>query len=577
MSTRAYDYIIQIDDTAGFTSGNSVIGLTSKETAEIVAVDSSNLRVRMNNVYGSFELGESLISNSIILFSYNAFSNVTSFIDGTANTFSLPISGVPEDTIQVYVNGDTLDPQYYVRFNDSSIRFLPRERLASPLTDETVQYTFPDSNVTSLIIQTVSGNTQASSFISSIYDSEITTANSIITAIYNNPYIAEKNTTIQTPLIKLYSIYYPGEWYAPNANGNPSGSGDSFPWPYGFPIHFAEVVGESYSDFNYAVSFGNTVYRVVGVDGGDISVDSTGQIGEITLSIANFDGAIAKLVEDKYILGFNPGNNFIAVVNDELVQNIDPRTVVDHPLYDVQVAQLRGSNAVWDYESARAFGDSWTLLKQDSRDLLGAVVVIRLTYAKFLDYWPEYSIVRSSSANSATVYSSLPYRVGDTVTSNAESTTTSITKIDGNAVYFSDSNLSSLGTGAKLLVVNPDADPASYIEYVYTINRLTELNEFVAKFNLTNWLQYFKMKLPKRKFVNTVCPWRYQGPECKYPSSGFGQIAGSNPPVSANGYFTYTNTPTAEASLDLCSKTLTACSLRRNLINFGGFPGLKNE
>jgi lambda family phage minor tail protein L len=106
---------------------------------------------------------------------------------------------------------------------------------------------------------------------------------------------------------------------------------------------------------------------------------------------------------------------------------------------------------------------------------------------------------------------------------------------------------------------------------------LDELDEFVAKFSLTNWLQYFKMKLPKRKFVNTVCAWKYKGAECKYPTYGTGTIPGSNPPVTANGYFSYTNESVGSQSLDICSKTLTACTLRKNLNNFGGFPGIKNE
>jgi lambda family phage minor tail protein L len=134
-----------------------------------------------------------------------------------------------------------------------------------------------------------------------------------------------------------------------------------------------------------------------------------------------------------------------------------------------------------------------------------------------------------------------------------------------------------LSAGTKLLIVNPDADPTSYVEYVFTVNRLDELDEFVAKFSLTNWLQYYKMKLPRRKFTNVTCPWVYKGQECKYPSSGTGTIVGSNPAISANGYFTYSNEPTESVNLDICSKTLTACALRRNLVNFGGFPGLKNE
>jgi lambda family phage minor tail protein L len=577
MSTRAYDYILQLASTNNFVSGNTIIGLTSKQSAEIVDKDSSNLKIRMSNVYGSFIVGESVISNSTVLTSYNVFSNVTSFVNGTTNTFPLPQSSVPSDSIQVYVNGDILDSQYYVRLDASNIQFIPRERLKSPFEETVEQYTFPDANVKSLIIQTVSGDVEAASFIASSYATQVTTANSSVLAILDNPYISEKNSTQQTPLVKLYTIYYPGEWYAPNANGNPSGSGDSFPWPYTFPMRFAEVVGESYSDFNYAVGFKGELYKVIGIDSGDISVDSTGTIGELSMSISNFDGVIGSIVEDKNLLGYNASNNFSAIVNGELVQNIDPRTIPGNSFFDSNIAAIRGINAAHTYDTASMFGDQWTALKQDSRDMLGAIVTIKLTYAKFLDYWPEYSIVRSSNANSAAVYSSLPYRVGDVVTSNASSNVATVTAIQGSTVFFNNTLIGNIPPGSKLLVVNADADSSSYVEYVYAITRLDELDEFIAKFSLTNWLQYFKMKLPKRKFVNSTCPWRYKGPECKYPQSGVGKISGTGPTVTANGYFTYTNVPTLDVSSDICAKTLSACTLRRNLINFGGFPGLKND
>jgi phage-related protein len=577
MSTRAYDYIIQVANADSFVIGNSVIGATSLTVGELVGKTASNLKVKLSNAYQSFTIGETLLSNSSILTSYNVFSNVTSSIDGISNTFALPISEVSDDAIQVYVDGYILDPQYYTRQSANTIQFTPRDKLVSADSDQTVQYVFPDTSISSLLIQTVSGNAEAYSFISSNYTSQISTASSTISNIFNNPYIAEKNSIQQTPLVKLYTIYYPGEWYPPNANGNPSGSGDTFPWPYGFPLRYAEILGEAYSDFNYSVSLGGTEYRVISIEGGDIDIDSSGKIGELTMSISNFDGIIASLVENKNLLGYNSSSNTLAIVNGELVQNIDPRTVFNSIYYDANVAASRGTNAAWDYTTTISVGDTWVPLKKDSRDLLGAIVDIKYTYAKFLDYWPEYSIVRSSSSNTANVYSSMPYRVGDTVTSNSTSNTATVVRIDGNQITFDTDLLSGLSAGSKLLITNPDADPVSHVNYVYTLNRLDELDEFVAKFSLTNWLQYFKMKLPRRKFVNTTCPWRYRGAECKYPISGSSEIVGSNPAISANGYFTYSNEPTELVNADICSKTLTACALRHNLVNFGGFPGLEND
>lgn len=578
MSTRAYDYIVQLNTTpTSFMVGNSVIGATSLTVGEIVGKTGNNVKVKLANNYQSFLVGEVLRSNTSVFGAFNVISNVSSFVNGTTNTFTIPVTSALNESIIVYADGSVVDSQYYVRLSPSQIRFIPRTRLSSPNSTQLTTYTWPDTSVRNLLIQVVSGNTTSPSFISANYTGQITTASGTIVAINNNPYIAEKNSTQQTPLVKLYTIYYPGEWYPPNANGNPSGSGDSFPWPYGFPMRFAEVVGESYSDFNYSVTLGNTSYKVIGVDSGDISIDSTGTIGDMTMSISNFDGVIASIVEDKNILGYNSSNNAIATVNGELVQNIDPRTIPSNVHANASVIASRGINAAWDYKSTVERGDTWTSLKQDTRDLLGAVVEIKMTYAKFLDHWPEYSIVRSSTANSANVFSSIPYRIGDVVTSNTTSNRSTVVRIDGDRITFNNTNLSSLPANSKLLIVNPDADPSSYVEYTYTISRLDELDEFVAKFNLTNWLQYFKMNVPKRKFTVSTCPWRYKGPECKYPSSGTGNIIGSNPAITANGYFTYTNQPTANAALDICSKTLTACSLRRNLTNFGAFTGLTND
>ncbi len=577
MSTRAYDYILQLANASAFRTGNSIIGVTSLTVGEITGITGNNVRVKLANVYQSYTVGETVRSNTAVLTTYNVFSNLTGSINGTTNTFTIPTSGVPDDSIIVYVDNNIVDKQYYVRASANQIRFIPRTRLASPTDTATVQYTYPDTSVRSLIIQTVSGNTLAPSFVSANFSGQITTATSTVSAIRDNPYIAEKNSTQQTPLVKLYTIYYPGEWYPGTANGNPGQSGETFPWPYGFPLRYAEVVGESYSDFNYSVALDNVVYRVVGSDSGDINIDSTGKIGELSLSISNFDGVMASIVENKNLVGYNASNSALAIVNGELVQNIDPRTIPGNVHANSSIIASRGINAAWDYSSTIARGETWTSLKQDTRDLLGAVVEVKLTYAKFLDHWPEYSIVRSSTANSANVYSSIPYRVGDTVTSNSTSARSNVVSIEGNRVFFSNNSLSGLSAGSKLLIVNPDADNSSYVEYVYTINRLDELDEFVAKFNLTNWLQYFKMKVPKRKYVATTCPWKYKGVECKYPSSGSGNIVGSNPAITANGFFTYSNESTLDSSRDVCSKTITACSLRRNLTNFGGFTGLKNE
>lgn len=577
MSTRAYDYIVQVANASSFVEGNVVQGSTTGASAEIVAVEQSNLKVRMTNVYSEFLEGESITSNSSVLLSTNTFLDVSASIDGATNTFPIGTSYAFLDSIQVYADEQLLDKSRYVLNSNDTISFKNVNVLSGSDSVLYEEQLYPDESVDRLFIQTVTGNTQAASFIAANLDSYVETANSSIVSIFNAPYIAEKNSTQQTPLVKLYTLYYPGEWYPANERGNPSKTGEGRPWPYGFPLRYAEIVGETFNDFNYYVSFGGEEYKVVALTSSDLSFDLSSSVGTVTLDISNFDGAMARLVEDANILGFNSSNSASAFVNGELVTNIDPRTVSGNVHFNAAVAAQRGENAAWDYSSTIANGDSWTSLKEDSRDLLGAVVELKMSYAKFLDYWPEFSTVRSSTANSAQVYSTSPYRVGDVVTSNSNSSTSTITDIRGANVFFSNTSLSSLGSGSKLLIVNPDADKNSFIKNVFSINRLTELSEVNATFELADWLRDLSSELPKRKYYTATCPWSYKGAECKYPVTGTGSIAGSNPALSANGFFTYNNESTANASEDICSKTLTACRLRNNIVNFGGFPGVKEE
>jgi phage-related protein len=573
MSTRAYDYILQVADASSFEVGNIVIGASSNAISEIVSIESSNLKVRLANNYLEYLQGETLISNVSTLYSINTFIDHSSNVNGTNNVFALPITLGLSDSVIVYVDSLLASRDSFTIHANSTIQFLPilqRENANSEILTATV---FPTTNVTSLLVQVVVGNVEALSFVASNLTGYVETANSTITSIYNSPYIAEKNSSQQTPLVKLYSIYYPGEWYPKDEFGNPGKTGSGYPWPYGFPIRFAEVIGENYSDFNYAVIYDNQEYKVTALESGAISTDSSGRVGESTLKIANFDGYIAGLVENPNIAGYNSSNATVAFVNGTVVQNIDPRTVAPNVHYDASVAAERGANAAWDYESTIAHGDTWTPFKLDSRDLLEAVVEIKLTYAKFLDYWPEYSLVKNSTSNSLTVYSAGPYRIGDSVTSNTDSSISTIEAIYGNTLYLSDSNLGDLLANSKVLILNPEADRNSHIEHVFTITRLEELDELSASFSLSNWLQYFKKSIPKRKFYTTTCPFQYKDNNCKYPSNGTGTIVGSRPPLQANGFFTLNNATAGSISQDICAKTITACKLRRNSINFGGFPG----
>lgn len=582
MSSRAYDYKIQLSSTANFVSGNTVIGLSSGTVGEIIDIVDSNLKVKLANISQQYVIGESLVSNTAILTSYNVFINHSANISGLTNVFALPSQYAlvdQSDSITVYVDGIVAPRDSYVVNSNNTIQFLPVEFISNTISGGLTIFSdvretriFPTSDIDSLSLQVVTGNVEAASFVSANFEGTALTAESTIVDINDSPYIVEKNAINQSAIVKLYSIYYPGEWYPPNNAGNPSGSGAGFPWPYGFPIRYAEVLGEDFYSQNYTVSYGNTSYYSKAVESDSIQIDASGKIGEITLSISNFDGSIANLVENKNILGYNSTRSTIALVNGELVQNIDPRTVTSNIFFNLSVQQARGENAPWDYESTIDEGDTWTSLRTDSRDLTGAVVDIIVTYAKFLDYWPEYGSVTTTTSNSANVTFSSVYRLGDIVTTDATSNVSAVEDIVGDTIYFSNTSLNMLTTNSNLYIVNPDADSSAHVKHTFVVSSLDELDEMLAKFSLTNWLQYFKNIIPKRKFYATTCPFVYKGEQCKYPASGTGNIVGSNPAVSANGFFTYSNATTANLAEDICAKTLTACKLRKNLINFGGFP-----
>jgi phage-related protein len=558
MVTRAYDYTLTVANANAFAIGNTVFGITSKAYGEVVSKKDSNIKIRIANIHKEFSVGESLISNSALLYSVNTFINHTTNLNALSNTFVLPVVNAVNDSVQVYINSQFIEQQHYSIVNSNVV-----------FSDNTLA-AFRNSNsantTDSMFIQVVSGNTNAYRFIASNMHSQVITGNTSITAIYDSPYIAEKNAIVQTPIVALYTIYYPGEWYPPNARGNPSKSGSGYPWPHNFPLRYAEFLGETFGDFNYGIIHNNNTYRVVAMNGDGISTESTGRINETKLEISNFDGVISSLIDNQNLVGYNSSNSTTAYVNGELVTNIDPRTVIGNTFYNSSVAATKGNNAAWDWLGTIENGDTWVSMKEDSRDLLGGVVEIQLTYAKFLDYWPEFSVATNSYGNVVSVRSSAPYRVGDVITNRLANTT--IEAIVDNNLYTS-SNLVNV-TGNAVYIINSDADKDATITHTFVVSRLEELNDFIAKFSLTNYMQYFKMELPKRKFFST-CPWVYKGPECKYPLNGSGTIVGSNPNITSNGFFNYNNERVMSVNDDICSHTHAACALRRNLANFGGF------
>ena len=119
-------------------------------------------------------------------------------------------------------------------------------------------------------------------FKSNVVVQEVTTANSNATAISPSPFIAE-NAFSQNPIVRLYKIYYPGEWYPTNKAGNPTGEGEGRAWPNDFPIKFAEIVGDLTSDISYNVLAGGESYIPFPVNVDTITQGSEGTIEDINI------------------------------------------------------------------------------------------------------------------------------------------------------------------------------------------------------------------------------------------------------------------------------------------------------
>lgn len=447
---------------------------------------------------------------------------------------------------------------------------------------------------------TANGALTSETFLSNVMSGNTTVAASTITALAPSTFIAEKNAFTQNPIVRLFSLYYPGEWYPPNEYGNPTGQGEGQAWPTNFPIRFAEIVGDIADDLAYNVTYDGISYIPFPVNVTGIEQASDGKINELTLSVFNVDNMLSQLVENPFLAGYNSSNAVMASVGGELVTNIDPRTVNANPidvgdvgsvaftlletarnqglLFSQDIVDQYGSaNASFNYETTAEVNGVWISQKADSRDMLGGIVEIKTTFANFLDVWPEYSIVTSNTTSTVTVKNSMPYRLGDNVRSSAGNVEATIQSIDPLTDTITLTNPLSSGTtaGSRLYIINPDADTESYIEDTFKIDQLESLSDHLATFGLVSWLQYFKIVVPKRKYYKNTCQWVYKGAECQYPGPGGLPIPGTNPVAYSNTNPIAANNQVASSLIgDVCSKSLTACKLRNNSIHYGGFPGV---
>ena len=74
-------------------------------------------------------------------------------------------------------------------------------------------YLIPSSNTANLAVSISYGDVTSSPFFPGYKVSETETANTTISSITSSTFIASKNALQQAPLVRLYTLYYPGEWY----------------------------------------------------------------------------------------------------------------------------------------------------------------------------------------------------------------------------------------------------------------------------------------------------------------------------------------------------------------------------
>ena len=679
MTARNYDVILNFatspNEVGTFEAGNVIVGNTSGSVGIIANVDltANTLKVKYSNNFMEFSATENVHSNVAtsrvinVDFQYNNANTTGAVVNNlnyaelnqnleaarfairtAGNTFAeglaadskdtkhtnavlLPIEANSKNEITIILNNTIVHPDQYLWTGDLAANanqhasFGGNVQLNSQTTfnvtpmfanvvvfkNETLAQ---DVNVT---VRVDTANLTSTAFEPAIYTGNTTTAISPrIASISNSPYIKEKNSFTQNPIVRLIRIYYPGEWYPPNKAGNPTLQGEGLSWPVNVPFSVAEINGDVISDINYNVTYGGASYQPYPLNVSAMEQKNDGEINEVTVTLFNFENTISALIEDPFIAGNNKHNSAMAIVNGEYVNGIDPRSINQIPnqlgdpdpvnqfsdsnvanvaanvLKSVRNIQVASSNvynfnsttvstygkenAAWTYEevvSADGAGTAnWDEKKLDSRDLLGGVVEIKSTFANFLDFWPEYSTVKTILGNAYEMTSTMPYRVGDNVKSSKGAIEATIQSIEENRFLFLSNDLSTgTTTDDPLYIINVDADPESFLEDVFKIESLDGLNDVTATFTLASWLQYFKFVIPKRKYYKNTCQWEYKGAECQYPGPGELAVPGTDKKSNANP-IAADNTVAGSPQGDICGKSLISCQIRNNDLHFGAFP-----
>jgi len=575
-------------------TSKTITGITRADPGVVTASAhgfSTGNRIAFSGVVGMTQVNGNVYTITVIdEDSFIIFVNTSSFTAySSAGTASF-------HTILTVANTIGINAGYVVNSPNSN-GYTGTQTVTS--VDSTTQLTVSDApnsipNGTILFID--SGSSLISvPFVANIFISAQQTAAATLSSQAPSPFIAEKNAFTQNPIVRLYEIYYPGEWFPATPEGNPTEDGQGRAWPTNFPLKFADIAGDLISDLNYNVTYDGDSYIPFPVDVSSISQGTDGKINELTLTIFNVDNIISALVEDPFIVGNNTSNSCVANVNGVPCHGIDPRTINFTPAqvgnagevaFDtLTIARAKGlnyssaiegfygqANSSFTKFQTEAVAGTWRELKNDSRDLQGAVVNIKTTFANFLDVWPEHSSIKYVSGNVIEVYNSMPYRVGDKIRSSKGSTFATIQTIEENRFLFLSNGLeSNTSIGDSVFIINDDVDTESYIEDRFRIDQLESLGDTTAAFGLVTWLQYFKQVTPRRKYYKNTCQWQYKGEECQYPGPGGGTIPGTSLTANTNPIGVDNQTASGPEG-DVCGKNILACTIRNNSLHFGGFP-----
>lgn len=130
-------------------------------------------------------------------------------------------------------------------------------------------------------------------------------------------------------------------------------------------------------------------------------------------------------------------------------------------------------------------------------------------------------------------------------------------------------------TFRKFLDDGEEPNPsARFQNEVYKINRRKTLNQYVAKFELTNVMNMENKYLPRNQVIKTYCPYIYR----RYAGGVFVYDKYYSCPYTGTSYFDENNNA-CSIEKDKCSKQLEGCEARfgNAVLPFQGFPSIPKQ